>query len=54
MKDFKSKSAGTWKVSLDDNGDDDLIDEDELLTEEDLKRPDPESLRGMHYKLSIM
>lgn len=34
-----------WK--LDSNIDDDLIDEDTLLDEEDIKKPDASSLRGM-------
>lgn len=37
-----------WKLSAMDMGDDDidLVDDDELLDEEDLKKPDPSSLRG--------
>lgn len=43
-----SQSNGTkkvWEELASDNVNDDLIDTDELLTEDDLKRPDPESLR---------
>ncbi|XP_071524769.1 anamorsin homolog [Panulirus ornatus] len=36
-------SAGTWNIDLDD--DIDLADPDDLLTEEDLTRPDPQSLK---------
>lgn len=32
-----------WQLNPDDQ--DDMIDDDALLTEEDLKKPDPESLR---------
>ncbi|KAK6630776.1 hypothetical protein RUM44_002945 [Polyplax serrata] len=35
--------SSVWKVT--DTMDDDLIDEDNLLSEEDLKKPDPSSLR---------
>jgi len=50
MKNFKplvnnKPSSNTWKLT-DGDGDDDLIDEDELLDEEDLKRPDPASLKA--------
>lgn len=41
---LKSPVENVWK--LDDTVDDDIIDEDELLDEEDLKKPDPSSLRG--------
>ncbi|XP_004533856.1 anamorsin homolog [Ceratitis capitata] len=37
------KTASIWKVNGD--GDEELIDEDDLLDEEDKKKPDPESLR---------
>ena len=39
-----------WKLSAMDMGDDDidLVNEDELLDEEDLKRPDPASLKGKY------
>jgi hypothetical protein len=50
MKNFKpppsKPSTNAWKLSEKDD-DDDLIDDDELLDEEDLKRPDPESLKGV-------
>lgn len=39
--------AAVWK--LDDTVEDDLIDDDQLLDEEDLKKPDPASLRGRLY-----
>lgn len=38
------KTPSVWKVNGD--GDEELIDEDDLLDEEDKKKPDPESLRG--------
>ncbi|XP_067621169.1 anamorsin homolog [Eurosta solidaginis] len=37
------KTTSIWKVNGD--GDEELIDEDDLLDEEDKKKPDPESLR---------
>ncbi|XP_036321902.1 anamorsin homolog [Rhagoletis pomonella] len=37
------QAASVWKVNGD--GDEELIDEDDLLDEEDKKKPDPESLR---------
>ncbi|XP_053957866.1 anamorsin homolog [Anastrepha ludens] len=37
------QTASVWKVNGD--GDEELIDEDDLLDEEDKKKPDPESLR---------
>lgn len=44
-------SANVWKLSAMDMADDDvdLVDDDELLDEEDLKKPDPDSLRGRGY-----
>ena len=41
-------AAKVWKLSAMDMNDDDidLVDDDELLDEEDLKKPDPASLRG--------
>ncbi len=41
-------AAQVWTLSAQDMMDDDvdLMDSDELLDEEDLKKPDPESLRG--------
>jgi len=43
---IKSTAApSAWKVSADDNDESDLIDDEGLLDEEDLKKPDPESLR---------
>ncbi|XP_071538364.1 anamorsin homolog [Panulirus ornatus] len=39
----EKQSAGTWNIDLDD--DIDLADPDDLLTEEDLTRPDPQSLK---------
>jgi len=43
-----SNTATVWKLSAMDMGDDDLdlVDDDELLDEEDRKKPDPASLRG--------
>lgn len=43
-----SNSAQVWKLSAMDMGDDDidLVDDDELLDETDLKKPDPNSLKG--------
>jgi len=50
-------SAQVWKLSAMDMGDDgiDLMDDDELLDAEDLKKPDPNSLKGRFdkYILSI-
>ncbi|KAK7082324.1 Anamorsin [Halocaridina rubra] len=40
----KTSETGTWKIDLDDD-DVDLEDPDDLLTEEDLIRPDPASLK---------
>lgn len=42
------QTAAVWKLSAMDMGDDDidLVNEDELLDEEDLKRPDPASLKA--------
>lgn len=37
-------AANVWK--LDDTLDDDVIDADDLLDEEDLKKPDPTTLKG--------
>jgi len=34
-----------WKVSVNDDEDDDMIDDEALLDEEDLMKPDPESLK---------
>lgn len=41
-------AANVWTLSANDMMDDDveLVDEDALLDEEDLKKPDPASLRG--------
>jgi len=41
---FAKKQTNVWK--LDDPVDEDLIDEDELLDESDLIKPDAASLRG--------
>jgi hypothetical protein len=41
-----------WKISANDDDNDEYIDEDELLDEEDLKRPDPASLRGILLEIS--
>jgi hypothetical protein len=38
-------SKSVWAELADNDADDGIIDTDQLLTEEDLKRPDPESLR---------
>ncbi|XP_053402651.1 anamorsin homolog [Mercenaria mercenaria] len=42
------KTAAVWKLSAMDMADDDvdLVNEDELLDEDDLKRPDPASLKA--------
>uniref|UniRef100_A0A8D8TFT1 Anamorsin homolog n=1 Tax=Cacopsylla melanoneura TaxID=428564 RepID=A0A8D8TFT1_9HEMI len=37
--------AAVWKLDADDIAEDDLIDSDQLLNEEDLKKPDPASLK---------
>lgn len=34
-----------WKLDMDDDGDDEMINADDLLDEEDKKKPDDESLR---------
>ena len=41
-------AAKVWKLSAMDMNDDDidLVDDDELLDEDDMKKPDPASLRG--------
>ena len=41
-------TAKIWSLSVDDMMDDDLdlVDPDSLLAEEDLQKPDPESLRS--------
>jgi len=39
-------AASVWALSADDMLDDDLIDDDDLLEEEDIKKPDPASLRA--------
>lgn len=41
---FAKKATTVWK--LDDSVEEDLIDEDELLDESDLVKPDASSLRG--------
>ena len=48
---IQSAEKKVWSLKLDTEDDDvDLIDEDELLDEEDLKRPDQASLRGdIHF-----
>lgn len=47
----KKEVASVWK--LDDTVDEDIIDPDNLLDEEDLKKPDPASLRGNTYLFFI-
>ena len=49
-------AAKVWKLSAMDMNDDDidLVDDDELLDEEDLKKPDPASLRGTIKILSCL
>ena len=41
--------AAVWSLASDDMGDDgiELMDSDDLLDANDLKKPDPASLRGM-------
>jgi hypothetical protein len=34
-----------WKLDLNDDEDEEMIDQDDLLDEEDKQKPDPESLR---------
>lgn len=41
---FAKKATNVWK--LDDSVEEDLIDEDELLDESDLIKPDASSLKG--------
>lgn len=41
---FSKKAPAVWKLDDDDAGD--TIDPDNLLDEDDLKKPDPSSLRG--------
>eukprot|EP00123_Amoebidium_parasiticum_P009212 comp19330_c0_seq1/m.22239 comp19330_c0_seq1/g.22239 ORF comp19330_c0_seq1/g.22239 comp19330_c0_seq1/m.22239 type:complete len:323 (-) comp19330_c0_seq1:191-1159(-) len=42
-----AQAASVWKVAATDFGDDDeMFDDSELLDEEDLKKPDPESLKS--------
>lgn len=38
--------ASVWKLDADDIAEDDLIDSDQLLSADDLKKPDPASLKG--------
>ncbi|XP_037820684.1 anamorsin homolog [Lucilia sericata] len=40
-----TKPAAVWKIDGDEEVEEDLINEDDLLDEEDKKKPDPESLR---------
>ncbi|XP_074645159.1 anamorsin homolog [Tubulanus polymorphus] len=40
------KTAAVWSLSANDVLDDDIIDSDALLDEEDLKKPDPKSLKA--------
>ncbi|XP_064640772.1 anamorsin homolog [Lineus longissimus] len=44
----EANAAAVWTLSANDMGDDDidLVDEEELLDEDDLKKPDPASLRA--------
>lgn len=45
--------AKVWKLSADDILDDDLVDDDALLDADDLKKPDPSTLRGTEiYNIS--
>lgn len=50
MKNFKppetNGNGNAWKLSMKDDDEYELIDDDDLLDEEDLKKPDPASLRG--------
>lgn len=46
-------AAAVWKIDGDEEAEEDLINEDDLLDEEDKKKPDPESLRGKHYFLKF-
>lgn len=48
---FAKKETNVWK--LDDSVEEDLIDEDELLDESDLVKPDASSLRGEIKRLEI-
>lgn len=41
-----NKTAAVWKIDGEEAEEEDLINEDDLLDEEDKKKPDPESLRG--------
>ena len=41
-----SAAPAVWKLDDNDEVEEDLINEDDLLDEEDKKKPDPESLRG--------
>ena len=55
---FSAPSANTaqvWSLSANDLVDDDLdlINDDDLLDEEDLKKPDPSSLRGKNPPPSL-
>lgn len=48
----KDTSNSAWKISA--NDDEDFIDEDALLDEDDLKKPDPSSLKGFsQYYLDL-
>lgn len=45
---FAKKPAAAWKLD-DDDGDNELINADDLLDEEDKVKPDPSNLKGKSY-----
>lgn len=47
-----SSTNNAWKISADDDGD--FIDEDMLLDEEDMKKPDPATLKGWNTRFYFL
>jgi len=43
---LSNPNNNAWKISANDDDDDGYIDEDALLEEDDLKKPDPSSLKA--------
>lgn len=54
-----TKVTAVWKIEAEDmdfvKGNDDLIDEDNLLDDEDKRKPDPNTLKGIiHYSVAYL